>query len=136
MDEHGSKTLSAEPKRKFHVGRNSTLTRTSGGILVFLASLDSSVLEGFRHVLEKGVYVIDSLVRRRDAVAHRSLLDLNQQGKTCHKPTWFGCGRHIEEALGDVPVDERCHCKAFDQATFDKTGENRVSALIKSAVGR
>lgn len=31
----------------------------------------------------------------------------------CGKPTWEGCGDHIEHALGDVPVSDRCHCKAF-----------------------
>lgn len=28
----------------------------------------------------------------------------------CEKPTWKGCGKHIEQALKDVPVDERCKC--------------------------
>ncbi|CAG7607190.1 hypothetical protein LEUCIP111803_00998 [Leucobacter soli] len=31
---------------------------------------------------------------------------------TCGKPTWAGCGNHIEEALRGVPEDERCHCDA------------------------
>ena len=29
---------------------------------------------------------------------------------SCGKPTWKGCGQHIEQALKDVPVDERCKC--------------------------
>ncbi len=28
----------------------------------------------------------------------------------CNKPTWKGCGKHIEQALKDVPEDERCKC--------------------------
>lgn len=28
----------------------------------------------------------------------------------CGKPTWIGCGRHVEEALRGVPADERCQC--------------------------
>jgi hypothetical protein len=28
----------------------------------------------------------------------------------CGKPTWAGCGRHVEEALKDVPPAERCSC--------------------------
>jgi len=28
----------------------------------------------------------------------------------CDKPTWKGCGKHIEQALKDVPEDERCKC--------------------------
>jgi hypothetical protein len=29
----------------------------------------------------------------------------------CGKPTWAGCGSHIEEALRGVPVAERCRCR-------------------------
>lgn len=29
---------------------------------------------------------------------------------SCHKPTWAGCGKHIEEALAGIPEEERCHC--------------------------
>ncbi|NNN08933.1 MAG: hypothetical protein HKL85_07040 [Acidimicrobiaceae bacterium] len=26
----------------------------------------------------------------------------------CHKPTWSGCGQHVEQALAGVPNDQRC----------------------------
>ncbi|MBX3312808.1 MAG: hypothetical protein KF906_00685 [Actinobacteria bacterium] len=29
---------------------------------------------------------------------------------TCHRPTFAGCGRHVEQVLGDVPRDQRCRC--------------------------
>lgn len=29
----------------------------------------------------------------------------------CGKPTWQGCGLHIEEALAGVPQAERCQCR-------------------------
>jgi hypothetical protein len=29
---------------------------------------------------------------------------------TCNKPTWEGCGEHIEHALKGVPLNERCTC--------------------------
>jgi len=29
---------------------------------------------------------------------------------TCKKPTWSGCGEHIEEALSNVPEQDRCKC--------------------------
>ena len=29
---------------------------------------------------------------------------------TCGKPTFAGCGAHIEQVLGDVPKDQRCKC--------------------------
>ncbi|MFM9014853.1 MAG: hypothetical protein ACKOPV_00025 [Candidatus Nanopelagicus sp.] len=28
--------------------------------------------------------------------------------KKCGKPTWSGCGNHIEEALQGVPTSQRC----------------------------
>lgn len=28
--------------------------------------------------------------------------------RTCGKPTWTGCGQHIEEALRGVPQRDRC----------------------------
>ncbi len=29
---------------------------------------------------------------------------------SCGKPTWNGCGNHIEQALAGVPAQERCTC--------------------------
>ncbi len=28
----------------------------------------------------------------------------------CGKPTWSGCGMHVEDALRGVPKAERCRC--------------------------
>jgi len=28
----------------------------------------------------------------------------------CKKPTWSGCGQHIEEALSNVAEQDRCKC--------------------------
>ncbi|MBX7196757.1 MAG: hypothetical protein K1X94_32190 [Sandaracinaceae bacterium] len=30
---------------------------------------------------------------------------------TCGKPSYAGCGMHIEAVLGDVPKEERCKCR-------------------------
>jgi hypothetical protein len=29
----------------------------------------------------------------------------------CGRPTFAGCGAHIEQVLGDVPKAARCHCR-------------------------
>ena len=29
----------------------------------------------------------------------------------CKKPTYAGCGKHIEQVLADVPRDKRCSCR-------------------------
>jgi hypothetical protein len=36
---------------------------------------------------------------------------------TCDKPSWSGCGAHVEQILGDVAVEDRCACSAADQTT-------------------
>jgi hypothetical protein len=33
--------------------------------------------------------------------------------RTCAKPTWKGCGNHIEVALAGVPKSQRCTCDRF-----------------------
>jgi hypothetical protein len=30
---------------------------------------------------------------------------------TCHKPSYAGCGRHVEQVLGDVSPSDRCKCR-------------------------
>lgn len=30
----------------------------------------------------------------------------------CGKPTFAGCGRHVEQVLGNVPPAKRCRCAA------------------------
>lgn len=51
---------------------------------------------------------------------------------TCGKPTFAGCGRHVEAVLGDVPPAERCHCREREKPepeTRSSFGE-RVAALF------
>jgi hypothetical protein len=36
--------------------------------------------------------------------------------KTCGKPTWAGCGRHIERALVGVPHSQRCSGHAKEES--------------------
>ena len=33
------------------------------------------------------------------------------QCEKCGKPTYAGCGAHIEQVLGDVPRADRCRCR-------------------------
>jgi hypothetical protein len=41
--------------------------------------------------------------------------------KTCEKPSWAGCGAHVDAVLGDVPEKDRCHC-AEDRAAARSAG--------------
>jgi hypothetical protein len=35
----------------------------------------------------------------------------------CNKPSYAGCGAHVELVLGDVPKADRCHCR--DEMAFE-----------------
>ena len=37
----------------------------------------------------------------------------------CGKPSFAGCGRHVESVLGDIPASERCRCKSTDSRRAD-----------------
>lgn len=39
----------------------------------------------------------------------------------CGRPTYSGCGAHIEQVLGDVPVAERCQCR--EKAAAEKAAK-------------
>ena len=32
--------------------------------------------------------------------------------RKCGRPTFAGCGAHVEQVLGDVPAAQRCQCRA------------------------
>ena len=38
--------------------------------------------------------------------------------RTCQKPTWSGCGAHVEQVLHDVPAVQRCACVAPPKQSF------------------
>jgi hypothetical protein len=44
----------------------------------------------------------------------------------CGKPTFAGCGMHVEQVLGDVPREDRCKCRE-KQATASPGGAKEQS---------
>lgn len=36
--------------------------------------------------------------------------------KTCNRPTWAGCGAHVEQVLGHIPPAQRCQCRSEAKA--------------------
>ena len=48
----------------------------------------------------------------------------------CHKPTFAGCGMHVEQVLGDVPKDDRCQCRYKASATSGGSGDTLVSRFF------
>lgn len=41
----------------------------------------------------------------------------------CGKPTFAGCGMHVEQVLGDVPPAQRC--QGHREAKSDASGEGK-----------
>lgn len=58
--------------------------------------------------------------------------------RSCGKPTYTGCGRHIEAVLGDVPAAARCRCHEAKTKQTPAAGQGRnwLSALLGRAAGR
>jgi hypothetical protein len=46
----------------------------------------------------------------------------------CKKPTYTGCGMHVEQVLADVPPAERCSCR--DTPKADGSGERSIFRRI------
>ncbi len=45
----------------------------------------------------------------------------------CGKPTFAGCGMHVEQVLGDVPKAERCRCHEEKAAAGEAPGAEAPS---------
>ena len=43
----------------------------------------------------------------------------------CGKPTWAGCGAHVEQVLGHVPKAKRCQGHQREQAKKPEAGAKR-----------
>lgn len=54
---------------------------------------------------------------------------------TCGKPTFAGCGRHVESVLGDVPRDARCKCREPAQPP-EGTAANQQSGFLRALLRR
>ncbi len=55
------------------------------------------------------------------------------QCSTCGKPSFAGCGMHVEQVLGDVPKANRCDC----QTTKPKNkASGEPPAWLKSFFGK
>jgi hypothetical protein len=48
---------------------------------------------------------------------------------SCGKPSFVGCGRHVEQVLGDVPREARCRCREDKRAGGDASGGQSQSLL-------
>ena len=52
------------------------------------------------------------------------------QCRQCGKPTYAGCGMHIEQVLGNVPKSQRCHCREDRAAAGDQGSPSILKRLF------
>jgi hypothetical protein len=50
---------------------------------------------------------------------------------TCGKPSYVGCGAHVEQVLGDVPAENRFHCREAKRTQAESGG-----GLLRRLFGR
>jgi len=57
------------------------------------------------------------------------------QCSSCGKPTFAGCGAHIEQVLADVPKADRCVCRD-QKSDGDMRAAIEAPAWLKGFFGR
>jgi hypothetical protein len=70
-------------------------------------------------------------MRRQRAALGELTMCSRIQCKTCGKPSFSGCGRHVEQVLADVPVEQRCTCREKKRAD-DKARPSFWKRLLSS----
>ena len=56
------------------------------------------------------------------------------QCSECNKPSYSGCGRHVEQVLGDVPKDQRCSCR--EKTSHARTPQEAKPSLFDRLFGK
>lgn len=64
--------------------------------------------------------------------------------RKCGRPTFAGCGAHVEQVLGDVPASERCRCaqKRPEERPEERSeerpaaGGSRLRSRLRALLGR
>lgn len=52
----------------------------------------------------------------------------------CGKPTFAGCGKHVEQVLADVPRAERCTCR--EERAKKRADAGPAPSLLDRIFGR
>ena len=54
----------------------------------------------------------------------------------CGRPTFAGCGLHVEQVLGDVPPEARCRCGEEDAKREDKPAAPEPRSWLRTLMGK
>ena len=58
------------------------------------------------------------------------------QCSECHKPSYAGCGAHIEQVLADVPSNDRCRCREAKREAKKAAAGEKPASLLSRIFGR
>jgi len=54
----------------------------------------------------------------------------------CNKPSYAGCGAHVEQVLADVPRDQRCGCREAKREAKKANAGDKPASLLSRILGR
>jgi hypothetical protein len=54
----------------------------------------------------------------------------------CGRPTFAGCGLHVEQVLGNVPPDQRCRCRDEQPKEPEGTAGADLRSRLRGLFGR
>lgn len=54
----------------------------------------------------------------------------------CGRPTYAGCGAHVEQVLGSVPPAARCRCREDRAKTPGATGAAGPRSWLRGLLGK
>jgi hypothetical protein len=56
--------------------------------------------------------------------------------RKCGRPTYAGCGAHVEQVLGHVPPAERCQCREERSEKPKGAATSQARSWLRSLLGR
>jgi hypothetical protein len=56
--------------------------------------------------------------------------------RKCGRPTFAGCGMHVEQVLGNVPPAQRCRCRDEKPAAARGIAGTGLAARLRGLFGR
>ena len=54
----------------------------------------------------------------------------------CGRPTFAGCGMHVEQVLGNVPPAQRCRCREEQRRESGESAGGDLRSRIRALFGR
>ena len=57
--------------------------------------------------------------------------------RKCGRPTFAGCGMHVEQVLGNVPPSQRCRCREERAAKAPtEAGSTSLLSRLRDLIGK